>query len=131
MKKWLLIGFGLVCIIILGVVLCLQTSKTKVLNIKREDVIRIYIVDGNTGSITDVKEEYFDEIYDALDSLNLNNKKKVDSTGWNKKVVICSSNSEDELIINSSTHIIVSGYFYEINSEVGENILYIINKVSS
>ena len=112
------------------IIFYLQMTKTNVLHISREDVIRIYIVDGNTGNITDIEENYFDEIYEALDSLKLSNKMKVNSTGWNKKIVICDDTNAEELIINTSTKIILSGYFYDIDSEQGEKILNIINKLS-
>lgn len=55
---------------------------------------------------------------------------KVNSTGWNKKIVICDDTNAEELIINTSTKIILSGYFYDIDSEQGEKILNIINKLS-
>ena len=80
----LLIG-SIVILIVLGMIFYSKMTDTKVLHISREDVTRIYIVDGNTGDITDVEENYFGEMYEALDSLKLNNKMKVDSTGWNKK----------------------------------------------
>ena len=80
----LLIG-SIVILIVLGMIFYSKMTDTKVLHISREDVTRIYIVDGNTGNITDVEENYFDEMYEALDSLKLNNKMKVDSIGWNKK----------------------------------------------
>lgn len=129
-RRGLLIGFIVICVIVLGIIFYLQMTKTNVLHISREDVIRIYIVDGNTGNITDIEEDYFDEIYEALDSLKLSNKMKVNSTGWNKKIVICDDTNAEELIINTSTKIILSGYFYDIDSEQGEKILNIINKLS-
>ncbi|MEE0854092.1 hypothetical protein DW918_03215 [Eubacterium ventriosum] len=129
-RRGLLIGFIVICVIVLGIIFYLQMTKTNVLHISREDVIRIYIVDGNTGNITDIEENYFDEIYEALDSLKLSNKMKVNSTGWNKKIVICDDTNAEELIINTSTKIILSGYFYDIDSEQGEKILNIINKLS-
>lgn len=129
-RRGLLIGFIVICVIVLGIIFYLQMTKTNVLHISREDVIRIYIVDGNTGNITDIEENYFDEIYEALDSLKLSNKMKVNSTGWNKKIVICDDTNAEELIINTSTKIILSGYFYDIDSEQAEKILNIINKLS-
>lgn len=129
-RRGLLIGFIVICVIVLGIIFYLQMTKTNVLHISREDVIRIYIVDGNTGNITDIEENYFDEIYEALDSLKLSNKMKVNSTGWNKKIVICDDTNAEELIINTSKKIILSGYFYDIDSEQGEKILNIINKLS-
>lgn len=129
-RRGLLIGFIVICVIVLGIIFYLQMTKTNVLHISREDVIRIYIIDGNTGNITDIEENYFDEIYEALDSLKLSNKMKVNSTGWNKKIVICDDTNAEELIINTSTKIILSGYFYDIDSEQGEKILNIINKLS-
>lgn len=129
-RRGLLIGFIVICVIVLGIIFYLQMTKTNVLHISREDVIRIYIVDGNTGNITDIEENYFDEIYEALGSLKLSNKMKVNSTGWNKKIVICDDTNAEELIINTSTKIILSGYFYDIDSEQGEKILNIINKLS-
>lgn len=129
-RRGLLIGFIVICVIVLGIIFYLQMTKTNVLHISREDVIRIYIVDGNTGNITDIEEDYFDEIYEALDSLKLSNKMKVNGTGWNKKIVICDDTNAEELIINTSTKIILSGYFYDIDSEQGEKILNIINKLS-
>lgn len=129
-RRGLLIGFIVICVIVLGIIFYLQMTKTNVLHISREDVIRIYIVDGNTGNIIDIEENYFDEIYEALDSLKLSNKMKVNSTGWNKKIVICDDTNAEELIINTSTKIILSGYFYDIDSEQGEKILNIINKLS-
>lgn len=129
-RRGLLIGFIVICVIVLGIIFYLQMTKTNVLHISREDVIRIYIVDGNTGNITDIEENYFDEIYEALDSLKLSNKMKVNSTGWNKKIVICDDTNAEELIINTSTKIILSGYFYDIDAEQGEKILNIINKLS-
>ena len=129
-RRGLLIGFIVICVIVLGIIFYLQMTKTNVLHISREDIIRIYIVDGNTGNITDIEENYFDEIYEALDSLKLSNKMKVNSTGWNKKIVICDDTNAEELIINTSTKIILSGYFYDIDSEQGEKILNIINKLS-
>ena len=56
--------FIVICVIVLGIIFYLQMTKTNVLHISREDVIRIYIVDGNTGNITDIEENYFDEIYE-------------------------------------------------------------------
>lgn len=119
--------FIVICAITLIIIIYLQISKTNVLHISRKDVNRIYIVDGNTGNITDVDEDYFDEIYEILENLKLSNKKKVDSTGWNKKIVVCDDNNADELIINTSTKVVVSGYFYDIDSKQGENILNIID----
>ncbi len=129
-KRGLLIGFIVICVIALIIIFYFRISKTNVLHISREDVNRIYIVDGNTGNITDIDEDYFDEIYEKLDNLKLSNKTKVDSTGWNKKIVICDDNNTDELVINTSTKVIVSGYFYEIDSKQGEEILNIINNLS-
>lgn len=62
--------------------------------------------------------------------MKLSNKMKVNSTSWNKKIVICDDTNAEELIINTSTKIILSGYFYDIDSEQGEKILNIINKLS-
>lgn len=129
-RRGLLIGSIVIFVIVLGIIFYLQMTKTNVLHISREDVTRIYIVDGNTGNITDIEENYFDEIYEALDSLKLSNKMKVDSTGWNKKIVICDDTNAEELVINTSTKIILSGYFYDIDSERGEKILNIINELS-
>ena len=64
-RRGLLIGFIVICVIVLGIIFYLQMTKTNVLHISREDVIRIYIVDGNTGNITDIEENYFDEIYEG------------------------------------------------------------------
>ena len=125
----LLIG-SIVILIVLGMIFYSKMTDTKVLHISREDVTRIYIVDGNTGNITDVEENYFGEMYEAIDSLKLSNKMKVDSTGWNKKIVICGDNNAEELVINTPTKIILSGYFYDIDSEQGEKIMNIINKFS-
>lgn len=128
-RRGLLISFIVICIIVLGIIFYLQMVKTDVLHISREDVMRIYIVDGNTGNVTDVEEKYFDEMYEALDNLKLSNKMKVDSTGWNKKIVVCDDTNEEELVINTSTKIILSGYYYDIDSERGEIILNIINRL--
>ncbi|MCI8956116.1 MAG: hypothetical protein HFG29_03880 [Eubacterium sp.] len=128
-RRGLLISFIVICVIVLGIIFYLQMAQTDVLHISREDVTRIYIVDGNTGNVTDVEEKYFDKIYEALDNLKLSNKMKVDSTGWNKKVVICNDTNEEELVINTSTKIILSGYYYDIDSERGEKILNIINRL--
>lgn len=129
-KKGLVIGFIVTCVIVLIIIFCLQIFKTKVLHISREDVTRIYIVDGNTGNITNIEENYFDEIYEVLDSLKLSNKMKANSTGWNKKIVICNDTNAEELVINTSTKVIVSGYFYDIDSKQGEKILNFINNFS-
>ena len=102
----LLIG-SIVILIVLGMIFYSKMTDTKVLHISREDVTRIYIVDGNTGNITDVEENY-----------------------WNKKIVICGDNNAEELVINTPTKIILSGYFYDIDSEQGEKIMNIINKFS-
>ena len=125
----LLIG-SIVILIVLEMIFYSKMTDTKVLHISREDVTRIYIVDGNTGNITDVEENYFGEMYEAIDSLKLSNKMKVDSTGWNKKIVICGDNNTEELVINTPTKTILSGYFYDIDSEQGEKIMNIINKFS-
>ena len=113
-RRGLLISFIVICIIVLGIIFYLQMVKTDVLHISREDVMRIYIVDGNTGNVTDVEEKYFDEMYEALDNLKLSNKMKVDSTGWNKKIVVCDDTNEEELVINTSTKIILSGYYLSL-----------------
>lgn len=126
-KRGLLIGFMVICVIVLGMIFYFYMTNTNVLNISKEDVTRIYIVDGNTGNITDIEKKYFDEMYEALDSLKLSNKIKVNCTGWNKKIVICDDNKAEELIINTSTKIIIDGYFYDIDSKQGEKILNIIN----
>lgn len=128
-RRGLLISFIVICIIVLGIIFYLHMVKTDVLHISREDVMRIYIVDGNTGNVTDVEEKYFDEMYEALDNLKLSNKMKVDSTGWNKKIVVCDDTNEEELVINTCTKIILSGYYYDIDSERGEKILNIINRL--
>ena len=55
-KRGLLIGFMVICVIVLGMIFYFYMTNTNVLNISKEDVTRIYIVDGNTGNITDIDE---------------------------------------------------------------------------
>lgn len=129
-KKYLLIIFVAICIIVLGLLFYLQMTKTSILHIPQKDITRIYIVDGNTGNITDIEKDFFNDIYKTLNSLKLSNKTKVNSTGWNKKIVICANDKAEELVINTSTQIILSGYFYDIDSQQGDQILNIIDKLS-
>lgn len=128
-RRGFLISFFVVSLVVSGIVIYIQQTNTEVLNISREEITRIYIVDGNTGNMIDVEKNDYDEVYESLDNLKLSNKKKVDSTGWNKKIVICGDKNTEELIINSSTRITISGYYYDIDSKQGEKILNIIGKI--
>ena len=137
-KKKVMIILGIIIVLVAVAVSLLLYSRydnrtRKIgdeLGISREKITRAYIMNGNSGEITEIEKNEIDGIYNNLESISIKAIKIPPYTGWGYRLTFECEDEVSEVTWNGFERCNINGTDFSVEKTAGNKLLQEVRKVN-